>query len=539
MNIAPVTALSWEIFGRNRSALLMNAAIAAALGVATRFAGLAGPMSIMILVSFSLLFSSTFSYVDLNPRTARAGFPRHILVLPLATWVLALVPILGGAAFISAFVLLWLRFLTGAHLDVAQQLAIAGAITGLSSWMQAMSWELIRRRMARHAVLILVCGLASLSLGSLLSDDELLLGRAGGAVALLALMLSGYFFAWRAVVSSRRGDAGESGASTGRLRSRWSPFAGPSRTPRLDSGTAAQEWYEWQVHGRLAPLCMVFLGAILLALMVFDGVRSSPSTIEIGFLLFTFVMISPLGGSSFALKNPQVPRAMLAPFFASLPLDDVELAFAKLRMSARSHLLTLGVVFITIAAILVSSDNNARVEGYWSWLSTQLGSPGAFCAALLLALFVAVATWTAGAFLMAGSFFFAADEGKKSTWKYLVAALGGLAVLKYSGWLPLSRQQFEFLLAHAHLIALGLLAASTLLAAFALRAYARSNPVAAVRKVLAGCGALTASSLVLVWQLRLPAHLSWAASSFAVAMTMSALIPILRMPGMIAKNRHR
>lgn len=538
MIIAPIAALGWEIFGRNKSALLMNAAIAAALGVAINVGGLAGPMNVMILVSFSLLFSSAFAYVELNPRSPRGGFPRHILVLPLATWMLALVPIMGGAAFISAFVLLWLRFLTGVHLSFVEQLAVAGAITTLLCWMQAMSWELIRLRMAKLALLTVVFILASVSLASLLSADEMFLGRTGGTVTLLATMLTGYFFAWVAVVRSRRGDAGEPGSSSKRLRTSSALHIGSLRMPELHSSVAAQDWYERRVFGRLLPVCMIFFCTLFLSMLFFDGVRSKPSTIEIGLVLFTFCMTSPLVGSAYAWKSPQVPRAMLTPFFAALPLDDVELAFAKLSASARSHLLGVAIVLVTIASIVLFSDNNGQVESIWSYLRAHQGTLGASCAVLLLGLFATVTTWTAGAFLMAGSFYFAVVDWKKGSWKYLVAFLGLLAVLKYSGWFRLNRQHIELLLAHALTIALVLLVTAVFFTAFSLRDYGRSNPLAALGKVLVGFIAVTAVSLVLIWQVSLSAQLHWALSCFAIAAGLSALIPILRLPALIGMNRH-
>jgi hypothetical protein len=538
MNMAPITALSWEIFGRNKSALLMYAAVSAVLGVAINVGGLPGRTNFMVLISFSLLSSSAFAYVDLNPRGPRGGFPRHILVLPLATWMLALVPIMGGAAFISAFVLLWLRFLMDIHLSFAEQLAIAGAITALSCWMQAMSWELIRFRMAKIAVLAVVSGLASLSLASLLTADDMLLGRSAGVAILLATMSIGYFLAWMAVVRSRRGDAGEPGSSNKRLQTHSALYFGSSRMPELGSGVAGQKWYEWRVFGRLLPMCMILFCALSLSLMFFDSVRSKPSIIEIGLVLFTFFMASSVVGSSYAWKSPQVPRAMLMPFFAALPLDDVELAFAKLNASARSHLLGVAIVLVTIASIYLLSDNNGQVESVWSYLRAHQGTLGATCAVLLFGLFTTVISWAAGAFLMAGSFYFAVADRKKGGWKYLIAFLGIMAAWKYSGWLRLNRQNIELLLAHAHTIALALLAASLIFTAFSLRAYCRSNRLAALGKVPVSFIAMTAVSLVLIWQMNLSAQLHWTLSCFAVTAGLSALLPILRMPMLIGMNRH-
>jgi hypothetical protein len=539
MIMAPLTALSWEILGRNRSALLMNVAISAVLGIAINAGGLAGPMSIMILVSFSLLFSSAFAYVDLNPRGTRGGFPRHILVLPLATWVLALVPILGGAAFISAFVLLWLRFLTGLHLSIVEQLAVAGAITAMLCWMQAMSWELIRLRMARLALLAVVFILASVSLASLLSADEgLFLGRTGGVITLLTTLSSGYGFAWLAVVRSRRGDAGEPGSSGTRLRTSSALYIGASRVPDSGGGLAAQNWYESRVFGRLLPVCILFFCALFMSMLFLDGVRHSPSAIEIGLVLFTFCLTAPLVGSAYAWKSPHVPRAMLSPFFAALPLDDVELAFAKLSVSARSHLLSVAIVLVTIAGILLISDDNRHIERVWSYLLAHQGMSGAVCAALLLLLFTTVTTWTAGAYLLTASFYFAVVDWKRS-WKYVVEVLVLLAVWKYSGWLRPNRHTLELMLAHADKIALALLAASAIFAAISFRRYCRSHPLSALGKVLVGFVALTTVSLVLIWQLTLSAQLHWALSGFAVAAGLNALIPILRIPGLIEMNRHR
>jgi len=535
MNMAPFTALSWEIFGRNRSALLVSAAVAAALGIGINIAGWPGKASFLILASFSLLFSSTFGYVDLSPRNPRAGFPRHILVLPVSTWTLALVPILAGAAFLTAFVLLWLRFLMGIQLRLVEQSAIAVAIIAFSCWQQAMSWELIRLRLAKLAVLAVVSGLACLSLASVMSEDNLLLGRIGGVATLLAMMASGYFFAWIAVIRSRRGDAGEPGSPTKRLLTSWASNFGSPRMPELASGTAAQTWYEWRVFGRLAPVCMLFFCTLFLLMHVFHGVRSTPSAIEIGLVLFTFVMVSPLGGSSYAWKNPQVPRAMMTPFFAALPLDDVELAFAKLRMAARSHLLGVAIVLTTIVVIVLISDNNRQIESLWSNLRAQQGTPGASIAVLLLALFTTVATWTAGAFLMARSFYLAVADWK-GRWKYFV---GLFALLAAVGWLPLGREGMELLAAHALPIALALLAVALFFASLSLRDYGRTSPLAALHGVLAGFIAVTVVSPVLIWQLNLSAQHHWALTCFAIATVLCAMIPILRMPALIGMNRHR
>jgi hypothetical protein len=537
MNMTPIGALSWEIFGRSKSALLMNTVIAAILGIAVSAGGLAGPMSIMILVSFCLLFASAFAYVDLNLRGTRSGFPRHILVLPLATWMLALVPIMGGAAFISAFVLLWLRFLTGVHLSFIEHLAIAGAITALLSWMQAMTWELIRPRMAKLAVLAVVVVLAAVSLTSLLSADAALLGRTGGTIALLATMGSGYLFAWMAVVRSRRGDAGEPGSSNKRLQTSSALYFGSSRMPGLNGGVAAQEWYEGRVFGRLLPVCMIMFCTLTLSMLFFDGVRNKSSAIEIGLVLFTFCMTAPVVGSAYAWKSPQVPRAMLTPFFAALPLNDVELAFAKLSASARSHLLGVAIVLVTIAAIIPISDNNSHIERLWSYLQSRQGIPGASCAVLLFGIFMTVTTWTAGAFLLASSFYFLVVDWSVRA-KYLVSLAGLLAAGKYSGWFGLERRNFELLLANALAIALVLLAASVIFAALSLRAYGRSHPLAALRKVLVTLIAMTVVSLLLIWQLNLSAQFHWALSCLAVAMGLSASIPILRMPVVIGMNRH-
>ena len=167
----------------------------------------------------ALQFAFIFSYVDLTAGSKMSGgFPKHILLLPAPTWLLALVPIVAGASFTSGFVLLWLHYVSGVHFSWARQLIIAAAIASLMCWLQAMSWELLPSPAMRIVLLTVVAIAAVVSVVSLLANEsDNLFGRTWGAAGLSVTALSGLGLAYLAVIRARPGDTLDFGAHVRRL----------------------------------------------------------------------------------------------------------------------------------------------------------------------------------------------------------------------------------------------------------------------------------------------------------------------------------
>ena len=179
MYTGPIAALTGELFGKNKWAIVATTllppvgwfAARAYLG-ASPDAPAAAPISFLILLGCAVQLACIFAYMDITSGGASGGFPKHILLLPAPTWLLALVPIVAGSVFISGFVLLWLRFVSAIHLSGIDQLVMVAAISSLMCWLQAMSWELLPGRALRIVVLTVAAIIAVLSVVSLLAPDS-------------------------------------------------------------------------------------------------------------------------------------------------------------------------------------------------------------------------------------------------------------------------------------------------------------------------------------------------------------------------------
>jgi hypothetical protein len=101
MYAAASTALAGEIFGKNKATLLFIALaipagwlIAAAWLSTMHRSGAASDIPVALTVGGILAFrlACPFCYADLDSEAMNKGFPRHILVLPAPTWLLASSP---------------------------------------------------------------------------------------------------------------------------------------------------------------------------------------------------------------------------------------------------------------------------------------------------------------------------------------------------------------------------------------------------------------------------------------------------------------
>ena len=460
--------------------------------------------------------------------------------MPAPTWLLALVPIIAGSTFISTFVLLWLRFVSGIHFDWTDQLVMVAAVSALMGWLQALSWELVPSRILRIVVLTVAAVVAVLSVVSLLARDSInLFGRTNGAVGLSLTAASGLGLAYLAVIRSRRGDTLESGAYIRRLLLSSGLASRSGRLPALASGVAAQHWYEWQVYGRLLPTCMIILTAGPLAALCFGRIRQSPSIVLSGLLLFLFFLIAPLVGGAYISKN-LTRRAQMGLFEATRPLTDIEIAFGKLRLAFRSHLLGLAIVSTAVAVIVATSHNNTVLIALWSRLTAQQGTLGSCVSLLLLLVLATAASWVGAVYFMSVQLFLECVDAKKHGWKISMGVValflltidlvGRLYASRNSVLTWLADPHYELLIPAFVLLPIGLCL---------LHRYGRLHSLSAISPRAAGFAAAAALCLIAAWQLRLSFGYEWALSWLVVTITLLAFIPYLLVPILIDLDRHR
>lgn len=542
-----VGALLGELLGKNKGSLFATSIVAPAAWYAARayFSTLPGPPSpIGPVVGFALLLllalqlAAIFAYVDLSTGSMKGGFPKHVLLLPLPTWLLALVPIASGTVFIATFVLLWLRYVSGFAFGAFEQLTIATAIASLMCWVQAISWELLPSRPLGIVVLTMVVIATILSVTSLLATDaDVLFGRTWGAVGLSVAIVGGFALACLAVRRARRGDTLDLGSW---LRSPLKSLPVPSgnaRVPAMPSATAAQDWYEWRMYGRPLPTLMLIVVVGPLASVVFEA--RTPSFLFPSVMLLVFFAFAPVMGASYISKLVTT-RAQMGAFEATRPLSDLELGFAKLRLSIRSHLLALAILVPVIVLIIATSHHNEILAALWARLVALLGNLGAcLCVGLGLLLITTLSwVWTAG--FMAFQLFAQAVNQKKYAVKVSLAVVATFLVLLIgarklyearagaNAWLQVPHWQMFI--------------PTLLLIAFALwlvPKFRHSSDLRALTKIIWGCAVVTGLCLLAVLPLQLAAGYKVALAAMVTAIAISTFIPSLLMPVLFDMNRHR
>jgi hypothetical protein len=549
MHTTAIRALAGEIFGKSKSSILGAAVIIpAAWLVATAYMrnapgmgpNIGTPVGFVLLVSVAIQLGAAFSYVDLTAGGKSTGFPKHILLLPAPTWLLALVPIITGSFFIAGFVLLWLRFLSGVKFDWAQQLTLATAITSVMCWIQAISWDLLPRSLRIVTLLVVVITTILSAISALATEQDFLLGRSGGAIALALTTAGGYGLAYLAVIRARCSETSDLNARLKRLfLSRVQPLR-EAPLPTLSNAVAAQNWFEWRVYGRLLPSFMIVIGAFPLASVAFDRTRHAPSIALSTFLLAVFyVLVSPMMGAAYISKD-MTRRVQMGTFAATRPLSDLQLAFAKLRLAVKSYALSQAIVFAVIGVIIVASRNNAAVLALWSRLTAQLGTRGSCLGLLLLLGEISAASWAASALFMSLQLFYEAVDRKKHGWKISIGAVTLFLLL-----LILARRAYEArdsALAWLQSARAGVMIPAVLLMGIALWLLPQFRRVAspsALATVAVGFLVVTGLGLTLLSQLHLPFGYRWALSWGLVSLALLTFMPFVLVPILVGMSRHR
>ena len=548
MCAAAATALAGELFGKNRAMLLFIALaipagwLIAAVWLSTMHrSGAASDIPVALTVGGILAFrlACPFCYVDLDSEAMNKGFPRHILVLPAPTWLLALVPIVTGASLVTLFAVLWLHFVAHIELDWIQLAVIAGTIAAALSWAQALLWKLVPTVVLQMLVFGVVANFTLYSAASLLmTQGNHLLGKTDGTLGLVSSLLEGWYCAYRAVVLSRRGDTTDKVSYLRRPRLR-APLRSRPQAPVLSSGAAAQTWFEWHVFGFWLPLLSLSEFVLLLP-RAFEKWHTSVM-MDILMLSVFFLMMVLVVGSLYAQQSPTSRSDQLSAFHAALPLSNLELAFAKLRLTVNAHLLGSGVLLAAFATVILTSSDNSELVCQWSWLETHVGSTGALFSVFLLSLFVAAMTWATTVYMMSMRLFIAGMSWKGARAELINAALLALTFLIWPVEPTLGRHLSD-LSAWAESAHLAVLIPATLIMASGLALlprFRRLNPVSELKGVaIAFCIAL-AACLILIWQLNLSIGYRWAFSWLAVAAAGVTFIPCLLVPVLIGLQRHR
>lgn len=386
---SPAQAVAWELFARNRWAILFAFGLIPLCAVVSVLAQRHEIVSLMHVLGALLSFTALVwacTYTGHDSRGAFLGFPSWMYTLPLRTpglvllpvalgWVLLLVAVVGWEAAIRAQ---WGLSFNPVHLGWHVVLAFAGL-----ALVQAIIWSLYRFRWIRLAVLIAtIFGLLYVALVA--HTYNFPRGAWWWFGGVLLLIPGAVAMAVRGVGRDRRGGWQ---CWTGRLLERALDMV-PRRTGSFASAARAQLWFEWRRRGWfLAATFAVPMGLsmFLLPLLLYLDPVPTMFNLAVPFLLLVF--LGGVMGGTLAKSDPWSPDLALHPMVAARPQETSAVVFAKFKVAAIVTILAWVAFGFLLAGVVTlgagAAGDTAQIRqfwaefdvnfpGFWRWLSNPL-----------------------------------------------------------------------------------------------------------------------------------------------------------------------
>jgi|GEM_PF-4087308 len=288
-------------------------------------------------VTAGLSMMSVLYKASLSEKTdlaaAGCGYPRQLMLLPVRTPVLALLPMIYGSVMLSG---LWMVFAAIVGVGEGAWVTALG-LSALVVTIQAIAWSTTSRPHVKTVLAIVWVITVAASAPTLLYKGMTPQG--------LGLVFGGYILFAAAVglaglAKGRSGSYSELPWPTLRRRSldHAAPFA---------SGQASQDWLENRRNGRFLPTVGVILAAgYLFPLLMFPELRPFGWTLLVSPLsmyLFPYLLCAWIGvfeGCCGSERDVLNPDRSIATFFGMRPLSDAALIASKLRMALRATAVT-------------------------------------------------------------------------------------------------------------------------------------------------------------------------------------------------------
>ncbi len=401
---------------------------------------------------------------EVDDRTLQFSFPKRLLLKPVSTTRLVLVPMLIGGAVIVAILALWAELVGRqvAGFSTSDLLWAGAVLLSFFWWMQALAWGFPLPKCRMLAMVI--TGMVHFVVWRIPQmRANALSGRQWPILcALLASAMAG---AWLGLKLMREG-RWEGPAWISLFWSRLSPAWASGRQKKFHSAFAAQFWLEWRRQGWLLPGLSGGLAFAIVA--IFEGAT---------FILHKTLGTAGLGGDSEAvgllymfilplLILPQVFSVLLAPmlvarfdrhqsspeppvYIAIRPMTNGGFVLAKVVMALATSVLTW---LVTAAALLCLALMEKETLFSKAGLVTPYGTMPFLTACVPVLLLLILWTWKN---LVAGI----ASGLTGRTWIMVLSVYWRLALL--IGLIPLSdlaRTNLNFRAGLAHWLAAILIA---------------------------------------------------------------------------------
>ncbi len=374
---SPIAASIWEIWTRRR--IPIGFAIGLTIvGVAFRWAfqdairiaqsdpyATGFPLAAALLNQFAaiawlILLLSIFNYTEFDPQTGRSGFPHRLFVLPVTSFQLVAVPMIGGAAVAGLTAAIWMWRSTAPWLFLV-------AVASYLVLYQGISWTLASAGPLRLIILgALAFGFIAMPI---VFSWKGLPGMYAYALFVGIAGLS-FFTSWIWVARQRSGGVFNR-AVTDRPYSLGAATAGvlherpdsllfakrlSRRTRPFVSAAAAQFWFEWRRSGFLLPALIGFL-------LIFIGPVSwhFRNDADFSFRLLAATLAMPLilaapVGKAFSKPELWSAELGLSAFIAARPLATHEMVAIKMKVAAASAALSWLLVLLFFSFWLLFAD---------------------------------------------------------------------------------------------------------------------------------------------------------------------------------------
>jgi len=368
----PTGAMIWEIWGRHKvSFLWQGVALAASAffvywkthGASESFGDLLGVASLCCFLGAYLHLMVCFGYMEFDARRVQLGFPGRLLLKPVSTGRLVLVPMVFGGAVVVTIFALWTGLVLP-HLSairLSNLLWVSTVLLSLFWWLQALEWSLPLLKV-RSVVLLMVVVIHFLMLllpGLVMTFAPVWTSQSGWLWGVLyALLMSALPVAWMGLKLMRQGRW----EGPSRISMLWSclPTVRARGTrKRFGSAFRAQFWLEWRRQGLVLPgvwggiALLVF--PVLLTGFKWVGVDTPPPEAILVIMLVLPLALSVVWGFALAKFDLFHSMSELPVYIAVRPMTNGGFVMAKLVMalaaSALTWLLTVAAACLCLATV--------------------------------------------------------------------------------------------------------------------------------------------------------------------------------------------
>ncbi len=404
----PTGAMLWEIWGRHKvSFLWQGVALASSAffvywkehGASQSFGDLLGIVSLCCFLIAYLHLLVCFGYLETDVRRVQLGFPGRLLLKPVSTARLVLVPMVFGGAVVVTIFALWTGLVLPhlSAINVSNLLWISTVLLSLFWWMQALAWSLPLLKVRSvvllmvvviHLLVLLLPVLIATFAPDWISEPGWLWG------ILTALLVSAVPVAWFGLKLMRQGRwEGPSQISMlwGRLRLRLA--RGMRR--KFSSAFGAQFRLEWRRQGLVLPgvwggIALVVL-PVLLTGFKWVGVGTPPPEAILIIMLALPLVLSWVWAAALAQFDLFHSTGEPPVYIAVRPMTNGGFVMAKLTMALATSALTwlLTVAAVCLCLVIVGTGSPFSKAG----LVTPFGPVAYLTGCVPVLLLLVIWTW--------------------------------------------------------------------------------------------------------------------------------------------------